>query len=86
MDQDNNKVVTEQHSHHAVRRRCLSSLAAVSIQPSVVKESTPVLLEVLSSAHTGNLSRQIVVYDFKFKKETIFIDETTSGSQFIYDC
>ncbi|XP_045924540.1 MMS19 nucleotide excision repair protein homolog [Micropterus dolomieu] len=55
MDQDNNKVVTEQHSHHAVRRRCLSSLAAVSIQPSVVKESTPVLLEVLSSAHTGSV-------------------------------
>ncbi|XP_047465933.1 MMS19 nucleotide excision repair protein homolog isoform X2 [Mugil cephalus] len=40
-------------SHHAVRQRCLSALASVSTQPSVVQESTPVLLEVLSSAHTG---------------------------------
>uniref|UniRef100_A0A3B4X687 MMS19 nucleotide excision repair protein n=1 Tax=Seriola lalandi dorsalis TaxID=1841481 RepID=A0A3B4X687_SERLL len=34
-----------------VRQRCLSALAAVSTQPSVVWESTPVLLEVLGSAH-----------------------------------
>uniref|UniRef100_A0A4W6FA59 MMS19 nucleotide excision repair protein n=1 Tax=Lates calcarifer TaxID=8187 RepID=A0A4W6FA59_LATCA len=56
MDQDNNRVASEQYSHHAVRQRCLSALAAVSTQPSIVRESTPVLLEVLSSAHTGNLS------------------------------
>lgn len=56
MDQDSNKVASEQHSHHAVRRRCLSALAAMSTQPSVVRESTPVLLEVLSSAHTGDPS------------------------------
>uniref|UniRef100_A0A4W6FC79 MMS19 nucleotide excision repair protein n=1 Tax=Lates calcarifer TaxID=8187 RepID=A0A4W6FC79_LATCA len=55
MDQDNNRVASEQYSHHAVRQRCLSALAAVSTQPSIVRESTPVLLEVLSSAHTGNL-------------------------------
>uniref|UniRef100_A0A4W6FD37 MMS19 nucleotide excision repair protein n=1 Tax=Lates calcarifer TaxID=8187 RepID=A0A4W6FD37_LATCA len=48
-------VASEQYSHHAVRQRCLSALAAVSTQPSIVRESTPVLLEVLSSAHTGNL-------------------------------
>lgn len=53
---DNNKEASEPHSHHAVRQRCLSALAAVSIQPSVVQETTPVLLEVLSSAHTGSLS------------------------------
>uniref|UniRef100_A0A3Q0SX19 MMS19 nucleotide excision repair protein n=1 Tax=Amphilophus citrinellus TaxID=61819 RepID=A0A3Q0SX19_AMPCI len=47
---------SELHSHHAVRQRCLSALAAVSTQPSVVQESTPVLLEVLSSAHTGSVS------------------------------
>uniref|UniRef100_A0AAQ6IGW3 MMS19 nucleotide excision repair protein n=1 Tax=Anabas testudineus TaxID=64144 RepID=A0AAQ6IGW3_ANATE len=46
---------SELHSRHAVRQQCLSALAAISIQPSVVQESTPVLLEVLSSAHTGNL-------------------------------
>uniref|UniRef100_A0A672Z1P1 MMS19 nucleotide excision repair protein n=1 Tax=Sphaeramia orbicularis TaxID=375764 RepID=A0A672Z1P1_9TELE len=31
----------------SVRQRCLSALAAVSVHPSVVQESTPVLLEVL---------------------------------------
>ncbi|KAM7382049.1 hypothetical protein PAMA_012757 [Pampus argenteus] len=54
MEQD--KEAPEQHSHHAVRQRCLSALAAVSTQPSVIQESTPVLLEVLSSAHTGSFS------------------------------
>uniref|UniRef100_A0AAX7UN19 MMS19 nucleotide excision repair protein n=1 Tax=Astatotilapia calliptera TaxID=8154 RepID=A0AAX7UN19_ASTCA len=51
MNQDQGEA-SELHSHHAVRQRCLSALAAVSIQPSVVQESTPVLLEVLRSAHT----------------------------------
>ncbi|KAF3853259.1 hypothetical protein F7725_013947 [Dissostichus mawsoni] len=37
----------------SVRQRCLSALAAVSIKPSVVQESTPVLLQVLSAAHTA---------------------------------
>ncbi|XP_037837905.1 MMS19 nucleotide excision repair protein homolog isoform X2 [Kryptolebias marmoratus] len=40
--------------HPAVHRRCLAALAAVSIQPSVVQESSPVLLDVLSSAHSGS--------------------------------
>lgn len=56
MDQDNNTVVSEQTSHHALRQRCMSALAVSSTQASVVMESTPVLLEVLSSAHTGNVS------------------------------
>ncbi|XP_054454424.1 MMS19 nucleotide excision repair protein homolog isoform X2 [Anoplopoma fimbria] len=55
MDQDDNRVASEKKSHHAVRQRCLSALAAVAIQPSVVQESTPVLLDVLSSAHTGGV-------------------------------
>uniref|UniRef100_A0A3Q1FMF3 MMS19 nucleotide excision repair protein n=1 Tax=Acanthochromis polyacanthus TaxID=80966 RepID=A0A3Q1FMF3_9TELE len=50
------RLKNEQHSHHAMRQRCLSALAAVSKQPSVVQDSTPVLLEVLSSAHTGSAS------------------------------
>ncbi len=57
MDQDNNRAASEQRSRHAVRQRCLSALAAVSTQASVVQESTPVLLEVLSSAHTGKSVR-----------------------------
>ncbi|XP_008313029.1 MMS19 nucleotide excision repair protein homolog [Cynoglossus semilaevis] len=56
MDQDKNRAASGQHSHHAVRQRCLSALAAVSVQPSIVLESTPVLLEVLNSAHTGSIS------------------------------
>ncbi|XP_070782801.1 MMS19 nucleotide excision repair protein homolog [Enoplosus armatus] len=52
---DDNSAATERRSHHAVRQRCLSALAAVSTQPCVVQESTPVLLEVLSSAHTGSV-------------------------------
>lgn len=46
---------SELHSHHAVRQRCLSALAAVSVRSSVVQTSAPVLLEVLSSAHRGIL-------------------------------
>ncbi|KAL3051100.1 MMS19 nucleotide excision repair protein homolog isoform X2 [Trematomus bernacchii] len=61
MDQDNNRAESEQLSHHAVRQRCLSALAAVSIKPSVVQESTPVLLQVLSAAHTGGFSVEEVV-------------------------
>ncbi|XP_071369573.1 MMS19 nucleotide excision repair protein homolog isoform X3 [Centroberyx affinis] len=52
---DNVNTLPTEHSHHAVRQRCLSALAAVSTEPSVVQESTPVLLEVLSSAHTGSV-------------------------------
>lgn len=55
MDQDN-AAVSEQSSHHALRQRCMSALAVSSTQASVVLECTPVLLEVLSSAHTGNVS------------------------------
>uniref|UniRef100_A0AAX7U4Z5 MMS19 nucleotide excision repair protein n=1 Tax=Astatotilapia calliptera TaxID=8154 RepID=A0AAX7U4Z5_ASTCA len=50
-------------THTSMRQRCLSALAAVSIQPSVVQESTPVLLEVLRSAHTGNLAKKIFSVD-----------------------
>ncbi|XP_037547510.1 MMS19 nucleotide excision repair protein homolog [Nematolebias whitei] len=45
---------SELHSCPAVRQQCLAALAAVSIQPSVVQESAPVLLDVLSSAHAGS--------------------------------
>ncbi|KAM9426787.1 MMS19 nucleotide excision repair protein homolog isoform 2-T2 [Pholidichthys leucotaenia] len=55
MDQDNRNS-SEGYSHHAVRQRCLSALAAVSTQPNVVQESTLVLLDVVSSAHTGSFS------------------------------
>ncbi|XDV45165.1 hypothetical protein PO909_013302 [Leuciscus waleckii] len=40
----------------AVRLRCVTAVASVSSQLSVVQESTPVLLQVLASAHTGSCS------------------------------
>ncbi|XP_072311811.1 MMS19 nucleotide excision repair protein homolog [Eucyclogobius newberryi] len=42
-------------SHQTVRQRCLTVLAAVSSQPTVVQESTPILLELISAAHTGSV-------------------------------
>ncbi|KAF4106984.1 MMS19 nucleotide excision repair protein homolog [Onychostoma macrolepis] len=38
----------------AVRQRCVTALASVSSQLSVVQESAPVLLQMLASAHTGS--------------------------------
>ncbi|XP_078146912.1 MMS19 nucleotide excision repair protein homolog isoform X2 [Centroberyx gerrardi] len=55
MAQDDINTLPTERSHHAVRQQCVSALAAVSTEPSVVQESTPVLLEVLSSAHTGSV-------------------------------
>ncbi|XP_072523686.1 MMS19 nucleotide excision repair protein homolog isoform X2 [Salminus brasiliensis] len=43
-------------SKGAVRQRCVTALAAVSTQPSLVRESAPVLLQVLSSVHAGGSS------------------------------
>ncbi|XP_034049423.1 MMS19 nucleotide excision repair protein homolog isoform X2 [Thalassophryne amazonica] len=53
IEQGSNTTLSEHLSHHAVRQRCFSALAAVSTPPGVVQASTPVLLEVLRSAHTG---------------------------------
>uniref|UniRef100_A0A8D3BNG0 MMS19 nucleotide excision repair protein n=1 Tax=Scophthalmus maximus TaxID=52904 RepID=A0A8D3BNG0_SCOMX len=54
MDEGDNRAASGQPSHHAMRQRCLSALAAVSTRPGVVRESTPVLLEVLGSVHAGS--------------------------------
>ena len=53
MVQGGDDTPSNESPQNAVRQRCVSALAAVSTQPSVVRESAPVLLEVLSSAHTG---------------------------------
>uniref|UniRef100_A0A8C5C8N7 MMS19 nucleotide excision repair protein n=1 Tax=Gadus morhua TaxID=8049 RepID=A0A8C5C8N7_GADMO len=45
---------SNESSQHAVRQRCVSALAAVSTQPSVVRESAPVLLEGLSNVTAGS--------------------------------
>uniref|UniRef100_A0A8C7IXA1 MMS19 nucleotide excision repair protein n=1 Tax=Oncorhynchus kisutch TaxID=8019 RepID=A0A8C7IXA1_ONCKI len=53
MAQGDSATPSQKHSQQAVRQRCLTALAAVSSQPSVVQESTPVLLQVLTTSHTG---------------------------------
>ncbi|CAL1604897.1 unnamed protein product [Knipowitschia caucasica] len=42
-------------SHQSLRGRCVAALASVSRGPSVVQQSTPVLLELISAAHTGSV-------------------------------
>ncbi|XP_026860835.2 MMS19 nucleotide excision repair protein homolog [Electrophorus electricus] len=41
-------------SRDAGRQRCIMALASVSTQPSLVRESAPVLLQMLAAAHTGS--------------------------------
>ncbi|XP_024242307.2 MMS19 nucleotide excision repair protein homolog isoform X2 [Oncorhynchus tshawytscha] len=53
MAQGDSATPSQKHSQQAVRQRCLTALAAVSSRPSVVQESTPVLLQVLTFSHTG---------------------------------
>ncbi|KAK7918894.1 hypothetical protein WMY93_010178 [Mugilogobius chulae] len=55
MEMENSLEATKRPSHHTVGQRCLTALAAVSSQPNVVQESTPVLLELISAAHTGSV-------------------------------
>ncbi|XP_062859268.1 MMS19 nucleotide excision repair protein homolog [Trichomycterus rosablanca] len=40
-------------SRGGVRRRCMTALASISSQISLVEQSAPILLQVLTSAHTG---------------------------------
>ncbi|KAL1263819.1 hypothetical protein QQF64_004174 [Cirrhinus molitorella] len=46
--------ILSDESSAAVRQRCVTALASVSSQLSVVQESAPALLQVLASAHTGS--------------------------------
>ncbi|XP_051522509.1 MMS19 nucleotide excision repair protein homolog [Myxocyprinus asiaticus] len=48
------EIFSDPPSNGAARQRCVTVLASVSSQLSVVQESAPVLLQVLASAHTGS--------------------------------
>ncbi|XP_064176913.1 MMS19 nucleotide excision repair protein homolog [Anguilla rostrata] len=54
MVQDDGSTPAQTQSRQAVRQRCVAALAVMSSKPSVVQESAPILLEVLSSAHAGS--------------------------------
>ncbi|KAG9346126.1 hypothetical protein JZ751_007944 [Albula glossodonta] len=56
MEQGESNAPKHAHSQQAVRQRCVKTLAAVSSKASVAQESAPILLEVLSSAHSGSCS------------------------------
>ncbi|XP_055360358.1 MMS19 nucleotide excision repair protein homolog isoform X2 [Betta splendens] len=85
MEQDNNnREASELHSHHAMRQRCLSALAAISTQPSVVHESTPVILEVLSSAHTGSVIftvEEVVLACHSLQRIAEHVEDTEESGQ-----
>uniref|UniRef100_A0A8C9TTI0 MMS19 nucleotide excision repair protein n=1 Tax=Scleropages formosus TaxID=113540 RepID=A0A8C9TTI0_SCLFO len=54
MLRDNGQEAVHTSSQHVVRQRCMTALAAVSCHPTLVQQTAPVLLQVLSSSHTGN--------------------------------
>uniref|UniRef100_A0A8D0CK41 MMS19 nucleotide excision repair protein n=1 Tax=Scleropages formosus TaxID=113540 RepID=A0A8D0CK41_SCLFO len=56
MLRDNGQEAVHTSSQHVVRQRCMTALAAVSCHPTLVQQTAPVLLQVLSSSHTGNCS------------------------------
>ncbi|XP_031153770.1 MMS19 nucleotide excision repair protein homolog isoform X1 [Sander lucioperca] len=88
MEHDNERAVSERRSHHAVRQRCLSALAAVSTQPSVVQESTPVLLEVLSSAHTGGVGfsvEEVVLACRSLQRIAVQVQDTEETGRCFHD-
>ncbi|XP_076122990.1 MMS19 nucleotide excision repair protein homolog isoform X2 [Alosa pseudoharengus] len=53
MVQGDSDAPAELGSHNAVRQRCVTALARVACERSLVQESSPVLLDVLTAAHTG---------------------------------
>ncbi|XP_051928089.1 MMS19 nucleotide excision repair protein homolog isoform X1 [Hippocampus zosterae] len=77
-----------QHTQPAVRQRCLSVLAAVSIKPSVAQESTPVLLEVLGAAHSGELgfsSEEAVLACSSLKTIAERVEDTEDSGRCFHD-
>ncbi|XP_029104589.1 MMS19 nucleotide excision repair protein homolog isoform X2 [Scleropages formosus] len=52
MLRDNGQEAVHTSSQHVVRQRCMTALAAVSCHPTLVQQTAPVLLQVLSSSHT----------------------------------
>uniref|UniRef100_A0A6Q2XQA3 MMS19 nucleotide excision repair protein n=1 Tax=Esox lucius TaxID=8010 RepID=A0A6Q2XQA3_ESOLU len=64
---------SQEHSQQALHQRCVTALAAVSSHPSVVQETTPVLIQVLTSAHTALRSVSLFLDgDVSFLPENAF--------------
>uniref|UniRef100_A0A8C8FWV9 MMS19 nucleotide excision repair protein n=1 Tax=Oncorhynchus tshawytscha TaxID=74940 RepID=A0A8C8FWV9_ONCTS len=60
MAQGDSATPSQEHSQQAVRQRCVAALAAVSSRPSLVQESTPVLLQVLTSVEVPQMDRLLL--------------------------
>ncbi|XP_056324944.1 MMS19 nucleotide excision repair protein homolog [Danio aesculapii] len=72
----------------AVRQRCVAALASVSSQPSVVQESSPVLLQVLASAHTGSCGfsvEEVIAVCISLKRIAEHARNSEAIGQFFHD-
>lgn len=72
----------------AVRRRCVAALASVSSQPSVVQESSPVLLQVLTSAHTGCCGfsvEEVIAVCISLQRIAVHARDNEAIGQFFHD-
>uniref|UniRef100_A0A8C9VZR5 MMS19 nucleotide excision repair protein n=1 Tax=Scleropages formosus TaxID=113540 RepID=A0A8C9VZR5_SCLFO len=69
---DNGQEAVHTSSQHVVRQRCMTALAAVSCHPTLVQQTAPVLLQVLSSSHTGNSCRSLqqIAEQVQYAEET----------------
>ncbi|XP_055032497.2 MMS19 nucleotide excision repair protein homolog [Misgurnus anguillicaudatus] len=75
-------------SYRAVRQRCVTALAAVSSQAEVVKESAPVLLQVLASSHAGSSGfsvEEVISVCISLERIADRTRDTEEIGQFFYD-
>ncbi|XP_067224909.1 MMS19 nucleotide excision repair protein homolog [Chanodichthys erythropterus] len=75
-------------SNAAVRQRCVTAVASVSSQLSVVQESAPVLLQVLASAHTGSCSfsmEEVTAACISLQRIAVHAHDAEEIGQFFHD-
>ncbi|XP_061561738.1 MMS19 nucleotide excision repair protein homolog isoform X1 [Phycodurus eques] len=85
MEQDDESM---QNTQPAVRQRCLSVLAVVSTKPCVAQESTPVLLEVLNAAHSGEVGfslEEAVLACHSLKRIAERVEDTKDSGRCFHD-
>ncbi|KAJ8404898.1 hypothetical protein AAFF_G00332850 [Aldrovandia affinis] len=78
----------QKHSQQAVRQRCVMALAVVSSKPSMVQESGPILLQVLSSAHAGSCSfslEEVVSACHSLQRIAAQAQDTEENGRFFHD-
>ncbi|XP_028975965.2 MMS19 nucleotide excision repair protein homolog [Esox lucius] len=79
---------SQEHSQQALHQRCVTALAAVSSHPSVVQETTPVLIQVLTSAHTGTGSfslEEVIAVCLSLQRIAGQAEDTEENGQVFHD-